>query len=139
MKSVEPCTHITRANPELETVFVIDAHLQMADGFVRCRHCDAHYLLEMVDLTPTTVLYRAARIEPAAVAKTVRSLTQGSCDINRARSEVFSVLNSATALDGLLTLEQGQFSQWYKTSRQTIPTGNWRDLPCDGSLIQATI
>ncbi len=139
MTPTAPCAHITLPNPELETVFVIDAHLQMADGFVRCCHCNAHYLVEMMDLQSATVLYRVARVEPDAVAKTVRSLTRGSCDINRARSEVFSVSNAAVTLDGFLILEQGQFSRWYDASSKDIPTGNWRDLPCNGALVQATI
>lgn len=133
----EPCIHITVPQPELETLFVLDAHLQMADGFVRCPECNAHYLLETVDLAARRVAYRISRLAPSSVAKTVQSLKKGSCDINRARNEVFSVSNGAQKLNAVMVAENGAFIQLIEQPRETLPNESWRDLSCDGTLLTA--
>ena len=133
----QPCSHITVTHPRLETLFVLDAHLQMADGFVRCPECDAHYLLETVDLSAQQVAYRISRLVPSAVIKTVQSLKKGSCDIHRARNEVFSVSNGAQKLDAILVAENGTFVHLINKPRQSVPNESWRDLSCDGTLLRS--
>lgn len=130
------CIHLKAPEPELSPVFVLDTHLHMTDGFVRCPHCDAHYLLEMLDLTADTALYRISRLAAEDVARTVRSLTKGSCDINRARDEVFSIANGASKLDVLLVAENGHFTELVPAPDEPLPAGSWRDLPCDGRWIR---
>ena len=133
----QPCKHLLTPQPELETLLVLDAHLQMADGFVRCPQCDAHYLLETVDLAARRVAYRISRLAPSAVAKTVQSLKKGSCDINRARNEVFSVSSGAQKLNAIMVAENGTFIQLIERPRETVPNKSWRDLSCDGTLLNA--
>lgn len=124
--------------PELEVLYVLDSHLHMTDAFARCARCDAHYLLEMVDISGTTAVFRISAVGADAVAKTIRSLTRGSCDINRARNEVFSLSASTQALDTLLVMRAGVFTEAVtKPETMTLPTRSWRELPCDGSLIAA--
>lgn len=132
-----PCTHLTTVAPDLETIFVLDSHLQMADGFVRCTECETHYLLEMVDLTTEAVLYRVSRVNAEAVAKTVRSLSKGSCDLDRARNEVFTVANGACPLDALLLYANGRYTGLVPNPKPDLPAISWRQLPCDGALIEA--
>ena len=126
--------HDTLLEPELETLFVLDSHLYLTDGFVRCRKSDRHFLVEAFDLKANTTLYRVSHLSAESVAKTIRSLTQGSCDINRAKNEVFSIANTSEALACVLVAEQGAFTKGIAIAdRETLPTQSWRDLPCDGS------
>tara|TARA_B100000959_G_scaffold261178_2_gene298480 strand:- start:203 stop:631 length:429 start_codon:yes stop_codon:yes gene_type:complete len=132
-----PCAHLRTVAPDLETIFVLDSHLQMADGFVRCTECETHYLLEMVDLTSKAVLYRVSRLNAETVAKTVRSLNKGSCDLDRARNEVFTLSNGACPLDALLLYADGGYTGLVPNPRPDLPAIGWRELPCDGALIAA--
>ena len=137
MSAAKPCPHIVQS-PDLEIVFVMDQHLHATDGFARCRQCGAGYLFEMTDTAGDVSVFRLSAIDEAAMAATVRSLQKGSCDINRARSEVFSLSNGASALPVLLVMRKGTF-----TGTVPIPDGcelanrSRRELPCDGSLVRA--
>ena len=120
-------------DPSLETLFVLDTHLYMTDGFVRCSKSNAHYLLEAFDLKANATLYRVSSLDAESVVKTIQSLTKGSCDINRAKNEVFSIANGAEALPCVLVGVAGKFLPAIDTGGETLPTESWRNLPCDGS------
>lgn len=125
---IDPLRH-----PELETLFVLDTHLYMTDGFVRCRNSDTHYLLEAFDLNANATLYKVSHLDAESVAKTIRSLTKGSCDINRAKNEVFSLASGAALLPCVLVAQKDTFLPIVETKGEALPTQTWRDLPCDGS------
>ena len=125
--------HASLIDPQLETLFVLDTHLYLTEGFVRCRKSDRHYLFEAFDLKVDATLYRVSHLDAESVAKTIRSFTQGSCDINRAKNEVFSLASSAVQLPCALFARAGDFLGVVETGDVNLPTESWRDLPCDGS------
>ena len=123
--------------PELDTLFVLDSHVQLTDAFVKCRRCDAHYLVELADLADGQGLFRVSAMAADAVEQTVRSLRKGSCDIDRARNEVFNLSTAAHELDGVLIMQDGAFSAFVpRPDGMTLPRCSWRELPCDGSVIR---
>lgn len=133
------CPHL-RDGPDLEVLLVTDAHLQIADAFVRCRECDAHYLIELVDLLGKDSAYRISSVAEADARAAIKSLSKGSCDINRARNEVFSVSTRAQRLSGLLLAQGGAFLRLVETNPALeLPSRNWRELPCDGTLITTAL
>lgn len=136
MQPTQACPHLVK-QPELDTLFVLDSHVHLTDAFVQCRHCDAHYLVELADLGDGQGVFRISAIAADAVAQTIRSLHKGSCDINRARNEVFSLSTAARELDGLLLMRSGEFTAYVpRPDDLTLPRRSWRELPCDGSLVK---
>ena len=136
MSTAKACPHLAN-QPQFETLQVLDSHLHMTDGFVRCRECGATYLLEAVDMTSNCCLFRVSTVNTKATDKTLQSLRKGSCDINRARDEVFSLSNDATELEDLLLMHNGAFTGLVTPpASATIARISWRQLPCDGSLIR---
>ncbi len=135
MSATKPCQHLqSEFSPEV--LFVLDQHLEMTDGFVRCLACDAHYLLETVDIAADASLFRVSILSADAVAKTVRSLTRGSCDISRAKNEVFSLASHAQRVDGYLLKQSGQWLGLVRDPEEMeVPNRSWRELPCDGTLL----
>ncbi len=131
------CPHLAR-HPDLVVDYVLDSHLDMTDGFVHCRCCNQAYLLEMVDLDTNAAMFRVSTLASSRVSATIRSLQNGSCDVNRARNEVFSTANKATPLPGFLLREGGAFTRFVDT-QLTAPSGHWRTLPCDGALLRRAI
>jgi hypothetical protein len=129
------CNHLAD-HPQLEILWALDAYLHMTDAYAKCTHCDAHYLVEMIDIKNGEAAFRAARLPSEYVAKTVHSLRKGSCDINRARDETFALRNSAQALPLLLIMSQGEFDKTVPVEQGLqIPQASWRDLPCDGTWL----
>jgi hypothetical protein len=136
MLTAKICPHLAN-QPQLETLQVLDSHLHMTDGFVRCTVCGATYLLEAVDMTSTACLFRVSAVDDKAADRTLQSLRKGSCDINRARDEVFNLSNDATELKDLLLMRNGIFACLVTPpASATIARTSWRQLPCDGSLIR---
>lgn len=127
------CAHLAD-HPDLVVDQVLDSHLEMTDGIVHCAECRAAYLLGLVDVDGSRALFRVQAIEPAAAQATLRSLRQGSCDVERARHEVFSLSHHATRAAGLLLREAGQWKGLVGVTAGQVPTAGWRDLPCDGAL-----
>ncbi len=135
MQTAKACQHLNE-RPALDTLFVLDSHVHLTDAFVRCLHCDAHYLVELADLAGSRALFRVSAIDPTAVQKTIHSLNKGSCDINRARKEVFSLSTAAEELDGLLLMVGGDFVAYLpRPADMTLPRKSWRTLPCDGNVL----
>ena len=138
MNTAIACPHLAE-KPQLKTDFVLDSHLNMTDAFVHCEECGATFLIELADMLGEINVFRISSLPPQAVASTVRSLTRGSCDITRARNEVFSVSSDSRELSELLVMVKGKLSGTVPRPQETIlPRRSWRELPCDGSLIRAT-
>jgi hypothetical protein len=136
MTSATACPHLAE-RLQLETLYVLDHHLHITDGFVKCASCGATYLVEMADAADSAALFRISTVDPQAAAKTISSLQKGSCDINRGRSEVFSLSNTAGELPELLLMEHGTFTKLVaRPDGAEIPKRSWRELPCDGKLIR---
>ncbi len=137
MSAAKPCPHIVQS-PDLDVVFVMDQHLHATDGFARCRACGVCYLFEMADTAGAVSVFRLSAIGEDAMFATVRSLQKGSCDINRARNEVFSLSNGASALPVLLVMREGTFTGTVPLPVDcNLPNRSWRELPCDGSVISS--
>ncbi len=116
---------------------MLDSHVHMTEGFVRCTDCGANYLLELVDLQADLALYRFSAMDPDAVARTVASLRKGSCDVNRGRNEVLHLASRALELPDLLLMENGTFTKLLpRPTAVSLPRRSWRELPCDGSIIR---
>ncbi len=134
MNTAKVCQHLVE-QPELETLFVLDSHVHLTDAFVKCRRCDAHYLVELADLQGSQALFRVSAMDAEAVQKTIHSLTRGSCDLNRARNEVFSLSSAARTLDGVLLMQNSEFTAYITPpGGLSLPNRSWRELPCDGSV-----
>jgi len=134
MSTTKACSHLT-GTPELEVLFVLDTHIQLTDAFVRCKRCAATFLIELADMAKDVCVFRMSRVEADAADKTIRSLRKGSCDVNRARNEVFSLAASKQPCDHLLLMDRGQFSSVIpRPTDMALPNRSWRELPCDGAL-----
>jgi len=139
VNSAIACPHLA-SQPALDILYVLDSHLHMTDGFVQCADCGATFLVEMADTDNGTSLFRVSALSPSAVKDTIRSLQRGSCDINRARHEVFSVAGHAQELDALLIMQGGSFTHTVvRPAQLVLPKRSWRELPCDGTLVQAVL
>ncbi len=137
MSLAKACPHLT-GQIDLEVVHVLDSHLHPTDGFARCRRCGAAYLFEMADISGDVSVFRLSAIAPEAMTATVRSLNKGSCDINRATSEVFSLANDSAELEQLLVMRAGAFCGVVPRPRgRALPRCSWRELDMNGSLIDA--
>lgn len=135
MEHRNACKHL-RLHPELEILWTLDAYLHATDAYAKCRHCDAHYLVEMIDLKGKDAAFRIARLPSDYVTKTVRSLQKGSCDINRARNEAFALRSLSERLPVLLIMRDGQFAEAVSIEPDIqLPQASWRELPCDGSWL----
>ena len=103
----------------------------------RCPQCGAGYLFEMADTDANLSIFRLSAIDGGAMAATIRSLEKGSCDIERARNEVFSLSSAARELPVVLVMRDGSFSDLLPLPDEVhLPARSWRELSCDGSLIR---
>lgn len=132
MTPASACAH---PGKDLQTLLVVDQHIHMTEGFVRCGICNTHMLVELVDINEDVQAFRVFEVNSAAVQATIRSLNKGSCDINRARDEVFALSSAGRAVDKLLLARNGHFTEFVPLVEQ-LPQGNWRELPCDGAIVQ---
>jgi hypothetical protein len=136
MSTAKVCSHLAE-RPDLDIEYALDSHLHVTDAFAKCARCNAHYLLELADMRGTVSVFRVSSLNAAAVAKTIASLNKGSCDINRARDEVFSLSATTQGTDILLVMRNGRFSEAVpQPLGLTLPNKSWRELACDGSVIE---
>ena len=127
------CEHAQPGTEPFETLFVIEDYLGLASGIVACRTCDTRYLLELIDLAGPRRAYRLAEVEGAHADAMIRTLTRGTCDINRARSEVQNLESRSRLEPEVLAMEGQRVVQ--RVSGAVIPTEHWRELPCDGRFL----
>ncbi len=130
------CSHIKPGATPFETLFVLEEHLGLASGLVECTSCEATYLLELIDLAGNDRAYRVTTVEPAHAHAMVRTLSRGTCDIQRAASEVqnlesrSTLLNVTISMNGSIIIGLG----WVADTVE-IPKDHWRTLPCDGRWV----
>ncbi|XOV83702.1 MAG: hypothetical protein ACFHXK_01015 [bacterium] len=142
MSPAKICPH-TNPHPDLDVMLVTDTGaVSLADAFVQCRICRQDYFIELIDIKGAASAYRIAALAPDAAASTLKSLTRGSCDINRANAELVHVHQVARPLPGILIRDESDSAQtlWRyvaDTKQVKLPTDHWRNLPCDGQIIAA--
>ena len=139
MSTAKTCAHLS-LHPDLHVLLVTDATVTLADAFIQCHTCGQHYLIELIDIKGSTNAYRLSALPDEAVAPTLRSLQRGSCDINRASAELAHISQVAEALPGVLIRNEsasveGLWRYVADTRDVHVPTGHWRNLPCDGQII----
>ena len=133
MSLPKPCEHLLNP-PDLSIDLVLDAQIQPANALVGCRAFGQGYLVELVDIHNDTCAYRLSLVDIEVYAQTLRSVNQGSCDLQRAQNELTSLANQATRLSCVLIRQGGVFTRLIDTD-ETLPTLDWRQLPCDGTLL----
>lgn len=127
------CEHTQPGTSPFETLLVIEDHLGLASGIVACRRCGATYQLELIDLDSRQRAYRVSEVDRAHADAVTRTLTRGSCDINRAESEVQHLDNRSKLLPVVLVLEGGEVVRLHQLpGLAEVPRSHWRALPCDG-------
>ena len=137
MDTDQACAHLSTL-PTLHTELVLDTHLDLADGFVRCDACNRHYLLELVDLDATTRLYSVSLSDAAAVAATVHNINKGSCDPERARAEVLNLTTRSRPIEPLLVKQHGRYLGLVPVAEEVeVPATPWRERGRTGDLIEA--
>jgi hypothetical protein len=130
------CEHIRPGDTPFETLFVLEEHLGLASGLVECRTCGTTYLLELIDLAGSDRAYRVMDVEPGHAQAMVRTLSRGSCDIQRAQSEVHNLESQSTLLDVTISMNGSDVTEVRQAaSNGEIPKDHWRMLPCDGTWL----
>lgn len=104
------CEH-SIVRPDLEIVLVLELQVQIIEALAKCRHCEAHYRIRAIDQSGTTVLYQLNRLRSEHVRQTVRSVSRGSCSIERARDEVNYLKSQSQKCEHLIISNQGQFTK----------------------------
>jgi hypothetical protein len=114
--SAVPCSHIANAvsgSTPFTIVRVLDEVGGVADAIVRCAQCQAPYLIELLDWSGPAKLtrtYRVSIVDEPVLARFLKNLDRGSCDIKRAPAEKQS-FESQTRLSNLsLTLRADDLS-----------------------------
>jgi len=130
------CPHIRIGVAPFKTLYVLEEHLGLARGLVQCHACAATYLLELIDLVGNTRAYRVAEVDSAHAQATVRTLSRGSCDINRAEGEVQHLESRSSLLPVVVAMEGGLVTGLRQLNDLgELPLSQWRDLPCDGQWL----
>ena len=132
------CSHLRPGTWPLHWDLVLDDQLGPTDGLASCRACGTVYLLEMLDWRGSERLMRMAILERRLATGLLRDLDRGSCDAGRATAELDHVRSLARAVPGLLLIDTRTpevVALVPLPADRPVPTGSWRDLPCDGSWI----
>lgn len=136
MADNEPCSHLKSAHlagGQLEVVLSLDDYLGIAEALVRCPACHQHYLIELLDIKETRRAFRLTAIDPAIADQLVRDLTRGSCDAQRAATEVQTVKTLHAQSTFWLVAGNGSFTDLeLNNANAPLPTCTWRELPLDG-------
>jgi len=129
------CAHIVPGAAPFAIELVLDDAGGPTDALVRCRFCDEHWLLEMVDWRGRERLMRVSPVNAARVTALLANLERGSCDSSRAVAEVASATAGVKPLSCLLGLDARDLSITRLVAipgGQALPRVGWRTLPCDG-------
>ena len=92
-------------------------------------------MLELIDLAGTARAYRVAEVEPDYARAMVRTLTRGTCDINRAQAEVQNLESQSTLLGVTISMNGDEVTGSRRLGTGEIPREHWRSLPCDGTWV----
>jgi hypothetical protein len=137
MTDIDPCSHLDRGR--LEVVLPLDDYLGIAEAVVRCSTCCQSYLIELLDISGIKRAFRLTAIEQTIADQLVRDLTRGSCDAQRAATEVQAIKTRYVAPTLWLVTQHGAFSDIQLNQSHTpLPTCSWRELPLDGRWLANT-
>ena len=132
------CAHVRLGVAPFERLFVIEEHLGLARGLVECKSCRSTYLLELIDLRGNDRAYRVAELDSSHAHALVRTLTRGTCDINRAEGELHHLENRSALLPAVVTMRGGLvIGVRSLPDTRNVPKEHWRALPCDGQWLDA--
>lgn len=129
------CAHIVPGAAPFAIELVLDEAGGPTDAVVRCRFCDQHWLMEMLDWRGRERLMRVSPLNTARVTTLLANLERGSCDSSRAAAEVASATAGVMALSCLLGLDARDLSITRLVAipaGRAVPRAGWRLLPCDG-------
>lgn len=133
------CPHIQPGPVPWDVLLVLDDHLGPTDALTVCRTCGTPYLIEMLDWRHPLRLFRIYEPRTEAVQGLLRNLERGSCDIRRAGEEVRHFAQGAERLPWLVLLDTDAHRVVALVDHPgPVPGASWRELPCDGSLIDET-
>jgi hypothetical protein len=131
-----PCSHLASAAPgsaPFTLVRILDEVGGVADAIVRCSVCEQAYLVELLDWSGPAKLtrrYRVSLVDEALLARFLKNLDRGSCDIKRAPAEKQS-FESQTRLSALTLTLRGDDLSVIGSERvppdADIPTTSWRE------------
>jgi len=134
------CNHFKAGSWPFRIELVLDDHLGPTEALICCSVCERAYLLELLDWADNLRLFRVAEPGADATRLLLKDLERGSCDLGRAGEEVRQFALVSERLPELLLLDMNDrqiVRRVVVTDPDSIPRGNWRDLPCDGARIRA--
>lgn len=131
------CQHLQPGTYPLVIDRVIDDHLGFTDAIAHCRECGSALMLEMLDWRGRLRLFRVSVLDEELVARLLRDLDRGSCDLDRAGSQIAQFQQMHADIDALLLLDTGvpEILALTAAGAERLPRSGWRELPCDGSRI----
>lgn len=138
MSSDEVCGHVRPGQWPFRVELVLDDQLGFTEALVRCRHCGATYLLNMMDWRGPVRVMRMAPLARVHADALIRDLTRGSCDVHRAGAEVQHVRRLAPFSRTLLLMDTGGplIEALVEVPADVrVPAASWRELPCDGEWV----
>ncbi len=109
------CEHLI-LKPDLDIVLVLEFQIQLLEALVKCRQCEAHYRIQAIDRDSNTMLYQLNRLSSKHAEQTVRSVSRGSCSINRAKDEIAYLKSQSGPCERLLISHSGEFSETIENS-----------------------
>lgn len=127
----------SHADQTLEIQQVLDAQLYWTDALLRCQACGQYLLGELIDMQAGERLYRLTAVSQAGAQAVLRSIETGSCDLQRAQTELDYLDNTGQLCDEVLLVEGDQQQTCTWPSGLSLPSASWRELACDGALLDA--
>ena len=104
------CEHVI-LKPDLDIVLVLEFQIQLLEALVTCRQCEAHYRIQAIDRESNTMLYQLNRLSSKHAKQTLRSVSRGSCSINRAKDEIAYLKSQSGPCERLLISHSGEFTE----------------------------
>jgi hypothetical protein len=134
--SAAPCTHLLHAEPDstpFTLVRILDEVGGVADAIVRCRTCEQAYLIELLDWSgPSKTIrqFRVSLVDEALLARFLKNLDRGSCDIKRAPAEKQSFESQTRLAPVTVTLRAEDLAVVAVEGvafTADVPMGSWRE------------
>jgi hypothetical protein len=135
MPNLSPCEHLQSSG--LETSWVLDEWLGIAEAITRCPVCSRDYLLELLDIDGPRRAWRLTPIDSKSAAMLVHDLRSGSCDPNRAAAEVYAVKTTQPPSPVVVVSGDGSLVGLRQVNTGETASGRpWRELALDGSWLR---
>ena len=109
------CEHVI-LKPDLDIVLVLEFQIQLLEALVTCRQCEAHYRIQAIDRESNTMLYQLNRLSSKHAKQTLRSVSRGSCNINRAKDEIEFLKSQSGCCEHVLISHSGEFTETIENS-----------------------